>query len=161
MGVFAAGQKVVGALGRKLVRAHPEFFSEFTAILNSAGKSRLWKPDLTAYEHRLPPGFTVADDSVQLYQIRDKSVGCVDHRIFSGTYDATARRWHLEHPARTQAYTPRLDQHVEGGWRLPAEDAEEWNSAPYTLKRIDPGLCEFGDKDLDVIRRSAVPLMTS
>ncbi|MBP5945367.1 MULTISPECIES: NEL-type E3 ubiquitin ligase domain-containing protein [unclassified Pseudomonas] len=153
MGVFAAGQKVVGALGRKLVRAHPEFFSEFTAILNSAGKSRLWKPDLTAYEHRLPPGFTVADDSVQLYQVRDKSVGCVDHRIFSGTYDATARRWHLEHPARTQAYTPRLDQHVEGGWRLPAEDAEEWNSAPYTLKRIDPGLCEFGDKDLDVIRR--------
>ncbi|WLH34109.1 NEL-type E3 ubiquitin ligase domain-containing protein [Pseudomonas sp. FP2196] len=153
MGAFAAGQKVVGTLGRKLIRAHPEFFGQFAAVTNAAGKPRLWKPDLTAYEHRLPVGFTVAYDSEEMYDISDSIVGRVDSRIVSGTVDQQTGRWRLDHPRRSQAYTPELERHVEGGWRLPAEDPEQWNSVPYTLKRIDPNLSEFADNDLDMIRR--------
>lgn len=153
MGVFVGGQKVLGTLARKLRRAHPEFFGQFTAILDPKGQPRLWKPALEAYEHQLPAGFTVAEDAVELYQIRDKSVGRVDHQVLSGVFDPATKRWQLEHPVRAQAYAPLLDQHLEGGWRLPAEDPEQWNSAPYTLKRIDPRLSEFVDKDLDVMRR--------
>lgn len=153
MGVFAGGQKVVGALGRKLLQAHPDFFAQFTAILGPSGIPRLWRPRLAPYEHQLPVGFTVADNSVELYQIQGKSVGRVDHQTLVGVFDSAARRWRLEHPERAQSYAPTLDQHVEGGWRLPSEDAEQWNSAPYTLKRIDPRLSEFVDQDLDMIRR--------
>ncbi|MFJ2539097.1 NEL-type E3 ubiquitin ligase domain-containing protein [Pseudomonas sp. NPDC087614] len=153
MGVFAGGQKAVGTLGRKLVRAHPEFFGQFTAILDSAGKPRLWKPDLTPYEHRLPAGITMADDSVELHPLKEKTVGRVDYGMFSGSLDPDTKVWHLDHPERPKAYAPGLEQHVEGGWRLAAEDAETWNSAPYTLKRIDPRLSEFPDTDLDMIRR--------
>ncbi|MFJ2488628.1 NEL-type E3 ubiquitin ligase domain-containing protein [Pseudomonas sp. NPDC087639] len=153
MGVFAGAQKAVGALGSKLVRAHPEFFDQFTAILDPTGKPRLWKPDLRTYEHQLPSGFTVADGSEELYQIRDKTVARVDHRIFSGSIDPVSRVWRLDHPERPQAYAAELEQHIEGGWRLAAEDVEKWKSAPYTLKRIDPHLSEFGDTDLEMIRR--------
>lgn len=153
MGVFAGAQKGAGALGRKLVRAHPEFFGQFTAIRDPAGKARLWKPDLATYEHRLPSGFTVAEGSEELYQIRDKTLGRIDHRIFCGTVDPVTHVWRLEHPVRPNAYAAELERHVEGGWRMSAEDAETWNSAAYTLKRIDPHLSEFGDGDLDMIRR--------
>ncbi len=153
MGVFAGGQKVVGALGRKLLRTHPQFFGEFTAILNHAGKARLWKPDFAPYEHSLPTGFTIDPGSKEFYQIGAKTLGNVDHRVFAGSYDSDANLWRLEHAKRAQAYTPELVRHVEGGWRLPAEEPEEWGSSAYALKRIDPHLREFGDSDLDMMRR--------
>lgn len=153
MGVFAGGQKVLGTLGRKLLRAHPQFFGEFTAILNHAGKARLWKPDLAPYEHSLPAGLTIDAGSKEFYQIGAKTLGNVDHRVFAGRYDIDADLWRLEHAARAHAYTPELVRHVEGGWRLPGEEPEEWGSSAYALKRIDPHLREFVDSDLDMMRR--------
>ncbi|MFJ2529611.1 NEL-type E3 ubiquitin ligase domain-containing protein [Pseudomonas helmanticensis] len=153
MGVFAGGQKVLGALGSKLLRTHPQFFGQFTAILNHAGKARLWKPDFAAYEHSLPAGFTIDPGSKEFYQIGAKTLGNVDHRVFAGSYDVDANLWRLEHAKRAQAYAPELVRHVEGGWRLPAEEPEEWGSSAYALKRIDPHLCEFVDSDLDMMRR--------
>lgn len=153
MGLFAGGQKAVGLLGRKLVSAHPEFFAQFTAITHPAGKARLWKPDFATYEHRLPEGFTVAADSEEMYEIGDKIVGRVDHRIVSGAIDAQTQRWRLDHPHRAQAYAPELERHVEGGWRLATEHPEQWTSTPYTLKRMDPHLSEFVDSDLETMRR--------
>lgn len=153
MGLLAGGQKAVGLLGSKLLSAHPEFFGQFTAITNPAGHPRLWKPDFTMYEHRLPEGFTVAADSEEMYEIRGKMVGRVDHRIVSGFVDAQTRRWRLDHPQRPQAYAPELERHVEGGWRLASEHPELGTSTPYTLKRMDPHLSEFVDSDLDMMRR--------
>ncbi|TMU80217.1 hypothetical protein FGA82_10610 [Pseudomonas fluorescens] len=152
MAAFAAGQKVLGTLGRKLVKSHPDFFGQFTAILNQAGKPRLWKPDLRSYEHQLPWGVTMADTSEEFYLIGAKTLGRVDHRIFAGNYDSESEVWRLEHPQRLQAYAPQLERHVEGGWRLATDNAEQWSNA-YTLKRIDPGLSEFSDTDLDMMRR--------
>ncbi|HWH88925.1 MAG TPA: NEL-type E3 ubiquitin ligase domain-containing protein [Pseudomonas sp.] len=153
MGVFAGGQKVLGTLGSKLLRAHPEFFGQFSAVLNRAGKPRLWKNDLTRYEHILPGGFTIDASSKELYRIGNKTIARVDNRLLAGRFDPDARRLHLDHPERAQAYAPELSRHVEGGWRLPAEEPEEWGSSAYALKRIDPHLHEFVDSDLDMMRR--------
>ncbi|QHC97022.1 hypothetical protein PspR84_21045 [Pseudomonas sp. R84] len=153
MAAFAGGQKVLGTLGRKLVKSHPDFFGQFTTILNRSGKPRLWKPDMVSYEHQLPWGVTMADNSEEFYQVGAKTLGRVDHRIFAVTYDSASEGWRLEHPQRPQAYAPPLERHVEGGWRLATDHAEQWNSAAYTLKRIDPNLSEFSDTDLDMIRR--------
>ncbi|WP_242205794.1 MULTISPECIES: NEL-type E3 ubiquitin ligase domain-containing protein [unclassified Pseudomonas] len=153
MGVFAGGQKALGTLGKKLLRSHPEFFGEFAAVLNSAGKPRLWKPDLSRYEHSLPEGVTVAPGSRDFYQIGGKTIARVEHRFFAGPYDSAAKVWRLEHAERARAYVPELVRHVEGGWRLPAEEPQQWSSAAYTLKRIDPQLSEFVDTDLDMLCR--------
>jgi hypothetical protein len=150
---FAGGQKALGALGKKLLQSHPAFFGEFTAIINHAGQPRLWKPDLSRYEHFLPTGLTVAPSSEEFYQIGAKTMARVDHRFFAGPYDSAAKVWRLEHAERAQAYVPELVRHVEGGWRLPAEEPQEWGSSAYTLKRIDPQLSEFVDTDLDMMRR--------
>ncbi|SDT38068.1 NEL-type E3 ubiquitin ligase domain-containing protein [Pseudomonas granadensis] len=153
MAAFAGGQKAVGALGKKLLQAHPQFFAQFSAILNSAGQPRLWKPDLAPYEHALPTGFTIAADSKDFYQIGEKTMGRVDHRIFAGDYAPDSKVWRLQHARRAQAYVPRITRHIEGGWRLPAEEPEEWGSFAYALKRIDPALSEFTGTDLDMLRR--------
>ncbi|WP_434766337.1 NEL-type E3 ubiquitin ligase domain-containing protein [Pseudomonas triticicola] len=153
MGVFAGGQKALGALGNKLLRSHPEFFGQFAAILDHAARPRLWKPELSHYEHEIPAGFTIDAGSEEFYRIGVKTIGRVDHRLLAGKYDAASQSWRLEHARRAPAYGPQLDRHVEGGWRLPAEAPEEWSSSAYTLKRIDPQLSEFVDSDLDMMRR--------
>ncbi|WP_332767408.1 NEL-type E3 ubiquitin ligase domain-containing protein [Pseudomonas koreensis] len=153
MAAFAGGQKALGALGKKLLQAHPQFFAQFRAITNGAGQPRLWKPDLAPYEHALPTGVTIAADSKDLYQIGEKTMGRVDHRIFAGDYAADSKVWRLQHARRAQAYAPQITRHIEGGWRLPAEEPEEWGSIAYALKRIDPSLSEFADSDLDMLRR--------
>ncbi|KIP94904.1 NEL-type E3 ubiquitin ligase domain-containing protein [Pseudomonas fluorescens] len=153
MGVFAGGQKALGTLGKKLLREHPQFFAQFTAILGQAGKPRLWKADLSPYEHSLPAGFTIDAGSKEFYQIGSKTIGRLEHRLLAGNFDTDTQRWRLEHAGRAQAYAPELIRHVEGGWRLPAEEPEEWGSSAYTLKRIDPQLSEFADSDLDMLRR--------
>ncbi|WP_434596440.1 hypothetical protein J3Q09_08325 [Pseudomonas sp. R4-83] len=153
MGAFAAGQKAVATLGKKLLQAHPQFFAQFSAIVNGAGQPRLWKPDLAPYEHPLPTGFTIAPGSKDFYQIGDKTLSRIDHRIFAGDYDPASKVWRLQHARRAPAYVPRIARHVEGGWRLPAEEPEEWGNSAYALKRIDPQLSEFVDTDLDMLRR--------
>ncbi|MBV4485727.1 hypothetical protein HU727_009035 [Pseudomonas sp. SWRI153] len=153
MGAFAGGQKALGALGRKLLRTHPEFFGQFTAVLNRVGKPRLWKNDLTRYEHALPAGFTIDASSKDVYVVGNKAFARVDDRLLAGRLDADSRRLHLEHLERAQAYAPELNRHIEGGWRFPAENPEEWRTSSYTLKRIDPHLNEFVDSDLDMMRR--------
>ncbi|MFG6206248.1 NEL-type E3 ubiquitin ligase domain-containing protein [Pseudomonas retamae] len=153
MAAFAGAQKAIGALGKKLLQAHPEFFAQFSAIINGAGQPRLWKHDLAPYEHSLPTGFTIAADSKDFYQIGEKTMGRVDHRIFAGDYAADSKVWRLQHARRAQAYVPQITRHIEGGWRLPAEEPEEWGSTAYALKRIDPQLSEFADTDLDMLRR--------
>ncbi|WP_415761841.1 NEL-type E3 ubiquitin ligase domain-containing protein [Pseudomonas sp. CP4] len=153
MGVFAGGQKAIGALGGKLLRSHPEFFGQFAAILDHAARPRLWKPELSHYEHALPAGFTIDAGSEEFYRIGVKTIGRVDHRLLAGKYDADGKTWHLEHAQRANAYAPQLVRHVEGGWQVPNEAPEEWSSSAYTLKRIDPQLSEFVDDDLDMMRR--------
>ncbi|SDS59583.1 C-terminal novel E3 ligase, LRR-interacting [Pseudomonas sp. Z003-0.4C(8344-21)] len=153
MGGFAVGQKAVATLGKKLLQAHPQFFAQFSAIVNGAGQPRLWKPDLAPYEHSLPTGFTIAPGSKEFYQIGDKTLSRIDHRIFAGDYDPASKVWRLQHARRASAYVPQITRHVEGGWRLPAEQPEEWSSVAYALKRVDPSLSEFDDSDLDMLRR--------
>lgn len=109
MGVFAGGQKVVGTLGRDLVRSHPAFFGQFTAIFNQAGKPRLWKPDLSPYEHDLPRGFTLAEGTEELHQIGSTEYGRVGHRILAGTFDSALRTWRLQHPGRPEAFSLYLN----------------------------------------------------
>jgi len=153
MAAFAGGQKALRALGQKLLQAHPQFFAQFTAITNGASQPRLWKPDLAPYEHALPTGFTIAPGSKEFYQIGEKTMGRVDHRIFAGDYAPDSKVWRLQHARRAQAYVPEITRHIEGGWRLPAEQPEQWSSTAYVLKRIDPQLSEFADTDLDMLRR--------
>ena len=153
MGGFAVGQKAVATLGKKLLQAHPQFFAQFSAIVNGVGQPRLWKPDLAPYEHSLPTGFTIAPGSKDFYQIGDKTLSRIDHRIFAGDYDPVSKVWRLQHARRASAYVPQITRHVEGGWRLPGEQPEEWSSVAYALKRVDPSLSEFDDSDLDMLRR--------
>ncbi|RIJ07390.1 hypothetical protein DXT77_25830 [Pseudomonas sp. 91RF] len=152
MAAVGAGIKGVKSLAIKTVRKHPEFFEPFKSILDRRGQGRLWKPELSAYEHPLPAGITVEPGADGLYRVEDKIFVRIEGREFAVEQDPASGAWHIRHPRRAQAYTPKLEHNGRGGWRHASEPIEHWSGA-HTLKRIDPTLAEFEDSRLDMIRR--------
>lgn len=153
MAAMAAGQKAVTALVKQTVRAHPEFFGQFTSILNSAGQPRLWKPQLGAYAQSLPADAIGAANTSGFYQAQGKSFGRIGHLVYGGVRIPGTKIWRLEHPTRKTAYSPPLEQHIDGGWRHPGESARGWAGSAYALKRIDPSLADMEELRLDMARR--------
>ncbi|MCU0071510.1 NEL-type E3 ubiquitin ligase domain-containing protein [Pseudomonas koreensis] len=152
MASVGAGIKGLKSLAIRTVRKHPDFFEPFTSILDRKGQARLWKPELGRYEQPLPAGVNVEPDAAGLYRIDGKAFVCMDSRTFQVEQDPVSGAWHIRHPLRANAYTPRLEHNQQGGWRHSSEPTEQWTGA-YTLKRIDPALATFEDSRLDMIRR--------
>lgn len=153
MGATAGGQKIIASLVKKTVRAHPEFFAGFAAILDPAGKARLWRPQLAAYAQSIPQTATALIDAKGLFHVRGMTFGRIGDLLYAGQHSAESKTWRLEHPTRKTAFAPELQEGVEGGWRHPAEEASQWAGSGYTLKRIDPTLAGVEDLRLDMMRR--------
>lgn len=152
MAAVGAGVKVLKSLAIKTVQKHPDFFQPFTAILDRNGQSRLWKPQLSAYEQPLPVEEGLEPDATGLYQADGKTFARIDDRTYAVALDPASRTWRIQHPVRPQAYAPTLKPSRHGGWRHASEPSEQWSGA-YTLKRIDPQLARFDDSRLEMIRR--------
>lgn len=152
MAVVGAGIKGLKSLAIRTVRKHPDFFQPFTAILDGKGQSRLWKPDLQAYEQSLPVGAAPDSEVMDLYRGDDRFFARVDQRFYEVVHDPASDTWSIRHPVRPDAYAPPLKPHRHGGWRHAWEESEQWSGA-YTLRRIDPSLGRFEDSRLEMIRR--------
>ncbi|MDD0970079.1 NEL-type E3 ubiquitin ligase domain-containing protein [Pseudomonas aphyarum] len=152
MAAVGAGIKVLKSLAIKTVQKHPDFFQPFAAILDRSGQSRLWKPQLSAYEQPLPAEVGPEPDATGLYRVDGKVFARIDDRTYAVAQDPVSRAWRIQHPVRAQAYAPILKPGRHGGWRHASEPSEQWSGA-YTLKRIDPQLKRFEDSPLEMIRR--------
>jgi hypothetical protein len=152
MAAVGAGVKALKSLAIKTIQKHPDFFQPFTAILDRNGQSRLWKPQLSAYEQPLPAGAGTESDATGLYQADGKVFARVDDRAYAVVSDPLSRTWRIQHPVRPEAYAPILKRNQHGGWRHASEPSEQWSGA-YTLKRIDPLLARLDDSRLEMIRR--------
>lgn len=152
MAAVGAGVKVLKSLAIKTIQKHPDFFQPFTAILDRNNQSRLWKPQLSAYEQPLPAGAGAEPDATGLYQVDGKVFARIDDRNYAVVPDPVSRTWRIQHPVRPEAYAPILKRSQHGGWRHAWEPSEQWSGA-YTLKRIDPQLARFEDSRLEMIRR--------
>lgn len=154
MGATAVGQKVVGAVVRRTVREHPEFFGAFSAILKPGGMSRLWKSSLQGYE--LPDSVSASSATLAetdgVFQMGGQSCVRIDQRVYAVESEPASNAWRIRHPLRREAYTPPLTRHLQGGWRMAHEQPEDWTGA-YALKRIDPRLQRFADAPLNTILR--------
>ncbi|NYH10615.1 NEL-type E3 ubiquitin ligase domain-containing protein [Pseudomonas moraviensis] len=152
MAAVGAGIKVLKSLAIKTVQKHPDFFQPFTAILDRSGQSRLWKPQLSAYEQPVSLEEGLEPDATGLYQVDGKVFARIDDRTYAVALDPVSKTWRIQHPVRAQAYAPILKPSRHGGWRHASEPSEQWSGA-YTLKRIDPRLTRFEDSRLEMMRR--------
>jgi len=150
MAAVGAGIKGVKSLAIKTVRQHPDFFQPFTTILDRQGKPRLWKPDLRGYAQQLTTA--AAPDAQGFYRLDGKVFVRLDQHFYEVALEPATNTWHIQHPARPDAYTPVIEHNSHGGWRHAFEHAENWSSG-YLLKRIDPGLTVFDDSRLEMIRQ--------
>jgi len=151
MAAFAAGTKAIGSLVRRTVEQHPEFFSRFTAVKNSAGNPRLWLSDGAPYRRTPPVGGTA--DAEGIYHVGPQRFIRIDDANYEITFDQVLDAWRVSHPARRGAFSPVVEQIGEGGWRFAHEQPEAWSSGVYALKRIDPRLAELDEWRLEDIRK--------
>lgn len=153
LGAFAVGGKVAGALVRKTVREHPEFFSQFEAMI-SHGKPRLWKSDVGPYKRPLSIlGPQTAVDAEGIYRVNAKPHIRIDEGLYEIHYDTGIKTWRVRHPARADGYSPTLEHNGQGGWRLSFEQPQQWQQGSYALRRLDPQLATVDLRRVEKLRQ--------
>lgn len=143
MAAFAAGGKIVSALGKSL-KEQVAFYDGYEAVTRADGQTRLWKPDLEPYKQtsNLPAG--AQPDSHGLYQHAGLHSIAMDGAAYRVARNTDTTAWRINHPLRANAFQPLVERNVEGGWRHVHEHAEEWRDAGYALGRNHPRLNDLG-----------------
>ncbi|MEX3773185.1 NEL-type E3 ubiquitin ligase domain-containing protein [Pseudomonas sp. MYb118] len=142
MAAFAAGGKVVGKVLGKGVKEQANWFENFEAVNAADGKAKLWKPDLTPYRQSTALPSDLRPDSQGVYADGDAHSIVMDGATYRVSRNTGGSAWQIEHPTRTNAFKPALEQTLDGGWRHAYEHAHEWPEAGYALGRTNPRLAE-------------------
>lgn len=115
------------------------------------GKTRLIKPDLASYEHRLTlPGNAVTDD-IGLITHGERKVLPLEGKHYMVKEDPFSGQHRLQHPERPDAYQPGVNSNGAGAWHSEFEAPIEWDTAKL-LRRLGPAVGDFSDEVLEQIR---------
>ncbi|WP_460141143.1 NEL-type E3 ubiquitin ligase domain-containing protein [Pseudomonas sp. S2_E01] len=144
MAAFAAGGKIVGKVLGKGVKEQAAYFERFEAVNRADGKAMLWKPDLAPYRQSSGVPSDLRPDSQGVYAQGDAHSIIMDGATYRVSRNAAGNAWQINHPTRTDAFEPQLEQTLAGGWRHVYEHAHEWPEAGYALGRSNPHLAERG-----------------
>lgn len=130
------------------------FVEELKAVTLPSGKTRLWKPDLTAYEHprAIPAG--VAADELGLYKVDGNSVLALEGKHYAVHKDTAGEGYRITHPVRAEAYQPRLTDNGSGLWNHELERPLNWEGASL-MRRLGPVTEGFSDAELEQVRWAA------
>jgi hypothetical protein len=130
------------------------FIEQLKAVQLPSGKTRLWKPDLSIYEHPSPlPADSVAD-AQGLHQVDGKQLLELEGKRYAVRQDPQTERFHIEHPSRGDAYLPRLTANGEGAWNHELEQPLKWQGATL-MRRLGPVMDGFSDTELEQIRHTS------
>ena len=133
------------------VAASP-FIENLKSVQLPSGKTRLWKPDLSAYEHVGPLPVVSVLDEQGLVRVGSKRYLTLDDRRYAVGQDPVTQRYHLEHPTRPDAYRPRLVANGSGAWNHELEQPLTWQGATL-MRRLGPVVEGFSDATLEQIRQ--------
>lgn len=116
-------------------------------VTSASGETRLWHPDLTAYESpdaRLPQG---GPNALGQFVTPEKTWIRIQGRAFEKTWDKSLKRWRIQHPADPQAYQPVLSHNGLGAWRHTLERPLSWDRLKL-LRRIGHSTHVLSDEQL-------------
>jgi Leucine-rich repeat (LRR) protein len=143
LGTFAAGGAIVaGEFRAVLPREIVEFFDRFNTVKRPNGKTRYWKPDLTAYEHPAVLPKDSKPDALGLHRHQGKTLLPLENKHYSINEEALTGKHRIEHPSRPEAYKPQLKHNGAGAWQTELDQPLNWDQAT-VLRRIGPDMERF------------------
>lgn len=124
IGVMAGVGKGLG----KLMAVKPEPVIEcLEPIKRLNGQTRLWKPDLDAYENDITLDSNSAADALGQHRVNGKTYIRQTGKVYETIYDEPLKKWRIQHPTDADAYQPILEHNGYGAWRHTLERPLEWD----------------------------------
>ncbi|MBK5397899.1 hypothetical protein JFU47_14480 [Pseudomonas sp. TH39(2020)] len=116
------------------------------------GKTRLWKPDLTPYEHPVTLPAEAKPDDLGLYQHNDRQWLRLEQKNYQVRQDPVTGGHRLQHPTRPSAYQPRVEHNDAGAWKAETEQPLTWD-ATRLMHRLDSLLEHYSASTLAKIQQ--------
>lgn len=143
LGAFAAGGAIgAGEFRKVLPKEVVAFIDRFKPVELPDGQTRYWKPDLTPYEHKVPPAPDSRPNQLGLHPHQGKHLLPIDQAHFAVSEGPVTGQYHIDHPTRPAAYKPALRHNGEGAWHTELEQPLEWDTST-ALRRLGPSVDAF------------------
>ncbi|TPG79037.1 dermonecrotic toxin domain-containing protein [Pseudomonas arsenicoxydans] len=153
VGTFVVGGAIAaGTFSRLLSREAVALVDPLKPVATSKGKTRYWKPDLTAYEQAqtLPPG--AKPDQLGLYHLEGKKLLPLEGKLYCVKPDGTSGAFQIEHPTRADAYQPSLLHNHHGAWHTELEQPLNWDRET-VMRRLGQSVESFSSAEREQILR--------
>ncbi|MGH8386871.1 MAG: NEL-type E3 ubiquitin ligase domain-containing protein [Pseudomonas sp.] len=138
---------VAKAAGKLAVVKPAPVVERLEPVTRSNGDSRLWKPDLGAYESDIVPGTDSSPDALGLHRVGDKTCIRQAGKVYETTFDKSLKKWRIKHPTDAQAWQPILKHNGHGAWRHSLERPLTWDRLAL-LRRMGHITEAFTDEQL-------------
>jgi hypothetical protein len=138
--------------GGKLVavKASP-FIDQLKKVELPDGKTRLWNPDLSPYDHKVSLPKDSEPNERGLHRHNDRDILALDGKHLEVKEDPQTGQPRLRHPNRPTAYQPRVEHNGAGAWHTELDRPIEWNKTEL-MRRLGPSVDAFSDETLEQIR---------
>jgi Leucine-rich repeat (LRR) protein len=111
------------------------------------GESRLWKPDLGAYENPTRLDDRVDPNALGQHVINGKTYIRMGDKVYESVFDESIQKWRIKHPNNSAAYQPVLESNGQGAWRHTLEQPLDWDRLTL-LRRMGHNTEAFSDETL-------------
>jgi len=133
--------------------AKPSAFVEGLAQVKSHdGRTRLWKPDLGAFEQPEPPLKGTRLDGRSLFKADGKTWLSMGGHWYQIAFDSLLSKWRVVNPDGRQTYSPVLEENGAGAWRFEGEDPMGWD-ARKAFRRLHGDCAALSDSAINHILR--------
>lgn len=140
--IAAAGKLAAEAVKPAPVSVSP-FVEELDVIQLPEGKTQLWKPDLTPFEHAIDFDTSFGTNDLGLYTHQGETYLPLEGKHYRVKH-AEDQNWYLQHPTDPKRYTPQIWHNGKGAWRHEAEELEQWSESSL-VRRLDNALSGLTD----------------
>lgn len=131
-----------------LAAVTPEPVVERLAPVKCAdGETRLWKPELSAYERHVILDRNSVPDALGQHRINGKTYIRQSGKVYETTFDPSLKKWRIQHPTDTHAWQPILEHNGHGAWRHSLERPLAWDRMTL-LRRMGHITEAFSDEQL-------------
>jgi hypothetical protein len=127
------------------------FVDQLKPVVLADGKTRLWNPDLSPYEHQVSLSSDSTPNERGLHAHGDKQLLPRDGKYFAVQDDPLTGQPRMQHPDRPTAYQPKLDHDGAGTWHTELDRPVEWTSAEL-MRGLGTKSEAFDDAMLERIR---------
>lgn len=127
LAIMAAGH-VLPTGAAAAVKPSP-FIDQLKPVVLADGTTRLWNPDLNAYEHPVNLGPDSKPNERGLYLQDDQAFLVRDDKAFAVQDDPLTGEPRIRHPQRPTAYQPKLKHNNAGAWHTELDRPVEWTTA--------------------------------